>query len=315
MGSTTGTLFTSAQKNAGFAYIDLLFNSVVLFRLDKHLLLPLNKSIQRFPKKQIREPCELLRNECFQKDNPLYGMYINFCKILNISFSSDLPVNSGPDRFTVPLNPKIPLIRSTSLLLKVRSPVPFPKTAMNRSPVPNPEPAMITMNPMITKINMNRSPGPKPDMISMILMKPTNIMKTTYEDESISICHQKQEKIIKSKKPKKNIKSQKPKNISRNPTSIQKTFKNNIENHTCKNNISMEKNIDKQVMSSIDISNIDNIVQSWRYAMCVKCSVSCKGSSLYDLFISSNACKEKNHVVPMRASVLKGYFRICSRVY
>ena len=79
-----------------------------------------------------------------------------------------------------------------------RSPVPIPepakitmnpiitKTAMNRSPVPIPEPAMITMNPMITKINMNRSPGPKPDMISMILMKPNDTMKTIYEDESIS---------------------------------------------------------------------------------------------------------------------------------
>ena len=67
-------------------------------------------------------------------------------------------------------------------------------------------------------------------------------------------------------------------------------------------------------MSSTDISNIDNIVQSWRYAMCVKCSMICKGKSLYDLFISSNACKEQNHVVSMRTSVLKGYGYLRSAV-
>ena len=140
--------------------------------------------------------------------------------MLNISFSSDLPVDSGPDRFTVPLNPKIPLIRSTSLLLKVRSTVPLPKTAMIRSPVPQPKPAMITMNPMTTKINMKRSPGPKPDMISMILMKPTNTMKTTYEDESISKNFKNERKELIQYKNLKNQKKCKNKIITKKQNTI-----------------------------------------------------------------------------------------------
>ena len=76
----------------------------------------------------------------------------------------------------------------------------------------------------------------------------------------------------------------------------------------------MKPNIEKQTMSSIEISNIDTIVQSWRYAMCVKCSIMCKGQSLYDLFISSSACKEKNHAISTRTSVLKGYGYLKSAV-
>ena len=198
-----------------FLITELLFNSGVLFLLDKHLFLPINKSTQSFPIKQSRQPCDLSRNECFQKRKSLYGVYINFSKMLNISFSSDLPVDSGPDRFTVPLNPKIPLMRSTSLLLKVRSTVPLPKTAMIRSPVPQPKPAMITMNPMTTKFNMKRSPGPKPDMISMILMKPTNTMKTTYEDDSISKKFKNERKELNQYKNLKNHKKYKNKIITK----------------------------------------------------------------------------------------------------
>ena len=200
----------SAQKNAGIAHVDVIFNSVVIFPLGTHLSFPQNKSKRRFPTKQLKESCDFPGNECFQKRCSLYGVYINLCKLYSISFSSDLPADSGPDRFTVPLNPKIPLIRSTSLLLKVRYSVPLPKTAMIWSPRPKPD--MITMIPMMSKTNMNRSPVPrlKPDMISIINMNPTNNMETTYDDKSISICNQKKEKNLKSEKP---IKTKNHKNL------------------------------------------------------------------------------------------------------
>ena len=63
-----------------FLITELLFNSGVLFLLDKHLFLPINKSTQSFPMKQLRQPCDLSRNECFQKSKSLYGVYINSVK-------------------------------------------------------------------------------------------------------------------------------------------------------------------------------------------------------------------------------------------
>ena len=59
-------------------------------------------------------------------------------------------------------------------------------------------------------------------------------------------------------------------------------------------------------MSSIEIENIDVTVLSWRYAMCIKCAMNCKGITLYDLFLSSNCCKEKHHKLSKRTCLLKG---------
>ena len=72
---------------------------------------------------------------------------------------------------------------------------------MNRSPGPKPD--------------MIRSPGPKPDMISMILMKPTNTMKTTYSDESISKKFKNERKELNQYKNLKNHKKYKNKIITK----------------------------------------------------------------------------------------------------
>ena len=60
-------------------------------------------------------------------------------------------------------------------------------------------------------------------------------------------------------------------------------------------------------MTKLDIDHIDNIIQSWKYSMCVKCAMNCKGKSLYDLYLSSSNCHRKKHKVTNRSSLLYGY--------
>ena len=67
-------------------------------------------------------------------------------------------------------------------------------------------------------------------------------------------------------------------------------------------------------MSSIEIENIDVTVLSWRYAMCIKCAMNCKGITLYDLFLSSNCCKEKHHKLSKRTCLLKGIGKFTAAV-
>ena len=69
--------FMSAQKHGGIAHIDSISHSVVLFRLDTHLLFSQNKSTHMIPTKQLKEYCDLSGKECFQKKYSHYGMYIN----------------------------------------------------------------------------------------------------------------------------------------------------------------------------------------------------------------------------------------------
>ena len=69
--------FMSAQKNGGIAHNDLISHSVVLFRLDTHLLFSQMKSTHMIPMKQLEESCDLLGKECFQKKYSRNGMYIS----------------------------------------------------------------------------------------------------------------------------------------------------------------------------------------------------------------------------------------------
>ena len=135
---------------------------------------------------------------------------------------------------------------------------------MIRSPVPQPKPAMITMNPMTTKINMKRSPGPKPDMISMILMKPTNTMKTTYEDESISKNFKNERKELIQYKNLKNQKKSKNKIITKKTKYHNKLY---VENYPQVNqhifNLKQEKIIkSKKHKKNIRFRNPNKISQN-----------------------------------------------------
>ena len=60
-------------------------------------------------------------------------------------------------------------------------------------------------------------------------------------------------------------------------------------------------------MTHIDILNIDCIVQSWRYPICVSCAVQCNATYLHDLFLASTNCQKKHHLISNRTSILKGY--------
>ena len=48
--------------------------------------------------------------------------------------------------------------------------------------------------------------------------------------------------------------------------------------------------------------------------MCIKCAMLCKGETLYDLYKSSNCCRENNHPVSNRTSELKGFGRFSAAV-
>jgi len=67
-----------------------------------------------------------------------------------------------------------------------------------------------------------------------------------------------------------------------------------------KKNNSLKEDMGNKSMTRIDIENIDNIVQSWKYSMCVKCAMNCKGMSVYDLYLSSSHCHRKKHNVTKR---------------
>ena len=59
--------FMSAQKHGGIAHIGSISHSVVVFRLDTHLLFSQNKSTHVIHTKQLKESCDLSGKECFQK--------------------------------------------------------------------------------------------------------------------------------------------------------------------------------------------------------------------------------------------------------
>ena len=48
--------------------------------------------------------------------------------------------------------------------------------------------------------------------------------------------------------------------------------------------------------------------------MCVHCAYTCKGESLYDLCLSSNSCKDKNHKLSLRTTILKGYGKFTAAI-
>merc|ERR1712083_730730 len=73
-------------------------------------------------------------------------------------------------------------------------------------------------------------------------------------------------------------------------------------------------NTQANIMKKKDIENIDIIVQSWKYKMCVNCAILCEGNSLYDLYLSSNNCKSQKHAVQKRTPLLKGYGKLCAAV-
>ena len=74
------------------------------------------------------------------------------------------------------------------------------------------------------------------------------------------------------------------------------------------------ENEKREVMTKKDIESIDNIVQSWRYKMCVKCAMICEGNSLNDLYLSLEKSKNQNHAVPKRATILKGQGKLYAAV-
>ena len=67
-------------------------------------------------------------------------------------------------------------------------------------------------------------------------------------------------------------------------------------------------------MTHTEIAHIDDVVLSWKFKMCVKCAMHCKGESLYDLSLSSKICHENNHEVSKRTHLLKGYGKLCAAV-
>ena len=72
-------------------------------------------------------------------------------------------------------------------------------------------------------------------------------------------------------------------------------------------NNSLIKKREKEVLiTHLDISNIDCIVQSWRYPMCVACAVKCNATYLHDLYLASINCQNKCHLIFNRTSILKG---------
>ena len=93
-----------------------------------------------------------------------------------------------------------------------------------------------------------------------------------------------------------------------------KTLQNSVEKYSMSNITNILKNETREVMKKKDIERIDNIVQSWRYKMCVKCAMICEGNSLNDLYLSSERCKNKNHAVPKRATILKGHGKLYAAV-
>ena len=73
--------FTLALQNAGIAYSDLIYNSVLIYLVGEHIVPPINKITESFITKHSIPPCDLPSDECLNKINSLYGVYINFCKI------------------------------------------------------------------------------------------------------------------------------------------------------------------------------------------------------------------------------------------
>ena len=105
---------------------------------------------------------------------------------------------------------------------------------------------------------------------------------------------------IRAQKPEKNIKIQKHKKIHIELN--KKSHKPKTENGFVDN-----VKIKEKIMTQLEIDNIDHIVLSWRFSMCVICANTCMAESLYDLSLSSKMCHGKGHEVPCRTSILKGY--------
>ena len=80
-----------------------------------------------------------------------------------------------------------------------------------------------------------------------------------------------------------------------------------------KNNSFIKKSED-EFMTHMDISNIDCIVQSWRYPMCVACAVKCNATYLHDIYLALANCQKKSHIVSKRTSILEGYGKLKAAV-
>ena len=91
-------------------------------------------------------------------------------------------------------------------------------------------------------------------------------------------------------------------------------MKNLVHNFSNVKISNLLENETSDVLHKIDIENIDNIVHTWKFRMCVKCAIHCKGDSLYNLYLSSKNCSEKKHAVSKRTSSLKGYGKLCAAV-
>ena len=89
---------------------------------------------------------------------------------------------------------------------------------------------------------------------------------------------------------------------------IEKYSIETTKTHGKKKNSFVDKvKIKEKIMTQLEIDNIDHIVQSWKFSMCVICANNCMAKSLYDLSLSSEMCHRKGHEVPCRTSILKGY--------
>ena len=86
-----------------------------------------------------------------------------------------------------------------------------------------------------------------------------------------------------------------------------KTTKIQQQKQYDKNNSFIKKRKKEEIMTHMDISNIDCIVESWRYTMCVACAVKCNASYLHDLYLASTNCQNKCHLISNRTSILKGF--------
>ena len=141
------------------------------------------------------------------------------------------------------------------------------------------------------------------------------------KDRKIIITHQKnnkQNKKITNKKltrstPKKaKIKHPLNKAIPKSkhdmpPRKLSKTTKIDHIKQFNKNDSLIKKQEKEEFMTDINISNIDCVVQSWRYPMCVTCAIKCNATYYHDLYLASRNCQNKCHLISNRSSILKGY--------
>ena len=113
---------------------------------------------------------------------------------------------------------------------------------------------------------------------------------------------------IHQKKQKNNTKIKTHRKISHETKILQKISNKTIENIYRNKKINLLKeDLANKVITRTDIVNIDKIVQSWKYPMCVKCAMNCKSVSVYDLYLSSSNCHRKKHNITNRSFLLDGY--------